>query len=397
MNVLPEEIVGLRQRRAPLRVTMLGMRGFPNVQGGVENHVENLSRRLAEMGCEVQAIVRSPYVPKGSVAPPHVTFVRIWAPRITGAEAFLHTFLGVLRAAWDRPDILHLHAIGPGLFTPLARLLGLRVVVTHHVLNYENEKWGLIGRGILRLGEWAGMVCSNARIAVSAALGDRVRSAYGVPISVIPNGIIPPLPAPSAARLQGFGLTPDRYVLTVARIDPQKRQLDLIAAFARARQPGWKLALVGGADYSSSYSRAVIEAAEETAGVVMLGHQSGAALAELFTHAGLFALPSGHEGQPIAALEAISYRCPLVLSDIPAHREITTSASRYFPVGDIAALADHLGVLMRAPAVERLGATECERMTKAHDWSRIAEQTLGVYVDALADAKRAAYRNPRNA
>jgi glycosyltransferase involved in cell wall biosynthesis len=397
MNVLPEEVTTLRQRRAPLRVAMLGMRGFPNVQGGVENHVENLCGRLAEMGCEVEAIVRSPYVPKGSVPPAHVKFVRIWSPRITGVEAFLHTFFGVLRAAWDRPDILHLHAIGPGLFAPLARLLGLRVVVTHHVLNYENEKWGPIGRGILRLGEWAGMVCSNARIAVSTSLGERMKRAYGVSITVIPNGISEPLPTQSTAALQAFGLTPERYILTVARIDPQKRQLDLIAAFARARMPGWKLALAGGADYSSSYSRAVVQAVEETPGVVMLGHQSGTVLAELYTHAGLFALPSGHEGQPIAALEAISYRCPLVLSDIPAHREITTSASRYFPVGDIAALADHLGALMRAPKVERLLAAECERMTKAHDWSQIAEQTLGVYVDALANAKQTDYRTPRNA
>ena len=47
-----------------LRVTMLGLRGFPNVQGGVERHVENLSRELSHLGCSVEAIVRSPYVSK---------------------------------------------------------------------------------------------------------------------------------------------------------------------------------------------------------------------------------------------------------------------------------------------------------------------------------------------
>src|SRR5947207_3126860 len=127
----------------PLRVTMLGIRGFPNVQGGAENHAQNLSARLVELGCDVEVIVRSPYIPKRS----HrdiggVKLVRLWSPRMKGVEAFLHTFLGVVRTAWTRPDILHIHSVGPALFTPLARAFALRVVVTHHLPNYENKKWG---------------------------------------------------------------------------------------------------------------------------------------------------------------------------------------------------------------------------------------------------------------
>ncbi len=72
----------------------------------------------------------------------------------------------------------------------------------------------------------------------------------------------------------------------------------------------------------------------------MLGHQTGDALAELYTHAGMFVLPSSHEGQPIAVLEAASYGLPVILSDIPAHREIALSRARYVEVGDIAALAE---------------------------------------------------------
>ena len=54
-------------------------------------------------------------------------------------------------------------------------------------------------------------------------------------IRAIPNGIDPPLRMQSPSILQSFGLTPHRYLLTVARIDQQKRQLDLIAAFRAAR------------------------------------------------------------------------------------------------------------------------------------------------------------------
>jgi len=357
----------------PLRVTMLGIRGFPNIQGGAENHAQNLSARLVELGCDVEVIVRSPYVPKGSSRTFRgIKLVRVWSPRVKGVEALLHTFLGVVRAAWTRPDILHIHSVGPALFTPLARACALRVVVTHHLANYENKKWGFAARSMLRLGERAGMLFANARIAVSAVLASRMERTYRVPVVVIPNGIGQPRKLQSTATLLAFGLQPGRYVLMVARLDEQKRQLDLISAFAHISAPDWKLAIVGGADYASGYASAVAQAASETAGVVLLGHQTGDALAELYTHAGLFVLPSSHEGQPIAALEAMSYGCRIILSDIPAHREIGASHADFVRVGDVAGLAERLDARVSAGTDRRLDMIEQARLMKNHDWREIA-------------------------
>jgi glycosyltransferase involved in cell wall biosynthesis len=363
---------------------MLGLRGFPNVQGGVERHVENLARELTGLGCNVEAILRSPYVGKNADRSwQGVKLSRMWSPRIKGLEPFVHTFLGVLRAAWTRPDILHIHGIGPAFFTPLGRMLGLNVVVTHHMANYENEKWNGFARAILRLGERAGMVLSQGRIAVSPSLAERMRHAYNVSIRAIPNGIDPPLRVQSSPILQALGLTPKRYLLTVARIDQQKRQLDLIAAFAQLNRPDWKLVLVGGADYQGDYARTVEDSARSTPGVIMLGVRSGAELAALYTNAGAFVLPSSHEGQPIAVLEALSYGCAVVLSDIPAHREIRAAGARYFPPGDVAALTDQLDATCEDAPRRTRDDGERARIIKTHNWRRIAEETLAVYEAAL--------------
>jgi glycosyltransferase involved in cell wall biosynthesis len=380
-----------------LRVIMLGIRGFPNVQGGVETHAQNLAMRLVELGCEVEVMVRSGYVPcRSSRTWNGIKLVRLWSPRIKGLEAFVHSFLGVLWAACTRPDILHIHAIGPALFTPLARALGLRVIVTHHVLNYENEKWGTLARSTLRLGERVGMIFANSRIAVSRELAHRMERIYRVPVRAIPNGIAKPQQVRSTAILQSFGLAPYRYVLMVARIDEQKRQLDLLQAFARAEQNGWKLALAGGADYGGDYARAVLDCARKTPGVVILGHQSGEELAQLYMHAGVFVLPSSHEGQPIAVLEALSYGCTAILSDIPAHQDLALPGIELFPVGDIASLADRLQTCLRRSAKQRLDAAERERVMRAHDWGYIAQKTLDVYIAALCgDAGGLAHDSPR--
>ena len=390
MNMVYREPQVYGAAAKPLRIAMLGLRGFPDVQGGVERHVEHLSRRLVELGCDVEAIVRSPYMPASSPKIWHgVRLHAIWSPRVTGVEALVHSFLGVLHAARTRPDILHIHSIGPALFAPLARAFGLQVVVTHHVLNYENEKWGFAARSLLRLAERIGMTFANGRIAVSRFLADRVKRDYAVPIRVIPNGLGElAKPSPDATTLREFGLTSGRYLLTVARIDPQKCQLDLIEAFRMAQPTDWTLALAGGADYATDYVNAVIDVAKRTPGVALLGHQKEAALAELYGNAGAFVLPSTHEGQPIAVIEALGYGCPVILSDIPAHRELGIAMGQYFGAGDTAALAQRLRAVFRDPPDRAQHIADRDLILERHDWRSIARSTLDVYHAALP-ARRA--------
>ena len=143
----------------------LGLRGFPNVQGGVETHAENICPLLVELGCDVHVVTRSPYQPRDVGRTwKGVRFHPLWAPRSKRLEAILHTLLGVLYAGLvSRPDVLHIHAIGPAIMSPLARLLGLKVVVTHHGPDYDRQKWGPICQACPAtwraaghaLGEWA--------------------------------------------------------------------------------------------------------------------------------------------------------------------------------------------------------------------------------------------------
>src|SRR6185436_1261331 len=138
----------------------------------------------------VDVLVRSPYHPKSK--PPSyrgVRLKRLWSPRGGSLETLVHTLLGVLYAGLMRPDVLHIHAVGPALFTPLARLLGLRVVVTHHGPDYDREKWGVFAPWILRTGERFGMRYANARIVISKVIADLVRDKYAADSYLIPNGV----------------------------------------------------------------------------------------------------------------------------------------------------------------------------------------------------------------
>ena len=249
----------------------------------------------------------------------------------------MHSVLGVLYAGYARPDILHIHAIGPAIVTPLARLLGLKVIVTNHGPDYDRDKWGSFAQYVLRVGERLGMKYSNARIVISKVIDDLVRANYGRDSELIPNGVTIHEPSMDTDHLARFGLLPGRYFLHVGRMVPEKRQLDLIEAYRSILPNDWQLAIAGRMT-EEPYSISVREAARE-AGVVLTGFVKGAALEQLYSHAGAFVLPSSHEGLPIAMLEALSYGLPVLASDIPANLAVGLEPKDYFPLGDIPALA----------------------------------------------------------
>ncbi len=368
----------------PLRIMMLGLRGFPDVQGGVETHAEHLTPLLAKLGCDLEVVVRSPYQ-KAWVGKQWcgVKFTKLWAPKSKGLEAVIHTLLGVLYAAIKRPDILHIHAVGPALMTPLARLLGLKVIVTHHGQDYNRQKWGILARNILLLGEWVGMRFSNSRIVISNVIRDLVLRKHTMHSELICNGVAMPDLNVSHSHLEQFGLQKNKYILLVSRLVPEKRHLDLINAFNLANLDDYKLVFVGSSDHPDEYVQSVIDATSDNSNIVLTGFQTGDTLRSLYTHAALFVLPSSHEGLSISLLEALSYGLPVVASNIPANLELGLNPASYFELGQIDQLAKLLKININQPASIETRMDMRAWVSSRYNWRRVAEKTYKEYQSIL--------------
>lgn len=359
-----------------MKITVIGTRGIPKILGGVETHCEELFPRLVNLGYDVEIVRRSCYVTENNKINEYkgVKLKDIYAPKKKSIEAIIHTFLSIIYAKKRGTDLLHIHAIGPSLLTPFARLLGMKVVMTHHGPDYDRQKWGKLAKMILRLGEKMGVKYANKVIVISTVINDILKNNYNRQDGVlIYNGVNTPTKSQNIDYIEQLNLLPKKYVFTLGRFVEEKGFHGLIKAFQKANISDYKLVIAGDADHPDNYSEKLKTQARE-AGVVLTGFIKGEKLNQLFTNAALFVLPSFHEGLPIALLEAMSYNLPVVVSDIPANLQVAIDRSRYFKCGDWDNLSQKLNEALTNPnqPIPHYDLTE-------YNWDHIAEQTAKLY------------------
>lgn len=356
------------------KIFVTGTRGIPNVMGGVETHCEELFPRIAKLGYDVTVIRRSSYVHDGLKKWNGVKLVDVPTPKKKAFEAIMHTWRAIWMAKRMGADIVHINAVGPAMLVPLARILGMKVVFTHHGPDYDRDKWGFAAKMMLKFGERMGCMFADHVIVISDLIKDLIARKYKRTknVHLIYNGVPKPEICQYAEYFNELGIDDGKYILGMCRFVPEKRLDDLVKAFSKIKHNDIKLVLAGDTDFEDDYSRSLKKMAKEQ-GVVLTGFVKGKKLHSLLTNAMGYCLPSSHEGLPISLLEAMSYRLPVIVSDIPANKEVDLDDKCYFRCGDVEQLASCLKQLVEKP-MQRIDYD----MSK-YDWDGISKQTRTVY------------------
>lgn len=357
-----------------MKIVVTGTRGIPGIMGGIETHCEQLFPRVAAKGFDVTVVRRKGYASDNLKEWNGVMLKDIPAPKAKAFEALIHTFRAIDFAAKNKADVIHINAIGPALAIPYAKLRGLKVVFTHHGPDYDRKKWGWAARLALKIGERLGVKYSDQIIVISDTIRSNIQGKFGRTgnVNLIFNGVPDPVFCNFTEYFDSLGICPGKYVLCVSRFVPEKRLEDIIKAFSKSglKDIGYKLVIAGDTDFEDNYSSSLKRMAGDE-GVVLTGFIKGKELQSLFSHASVFALTSSHEGLPISLLEAMSYKLPVVVSDIPANMELGLSPDCYFKLGDIDSLSKGVG--------SKAGTGPIYYDMTRYNWDCIAEKTIEVY------------------
>lgn len=216
-----------------MKIVVTGTRGIPNVMGGVETHCEELFPRIAAMGEDVTVIRRKSYVSDGLKEWNGVKLVDIETPKKKSFEAIIHTYRAINKAKKLGADILHIHAIGPALLVPYAKMLGMKVVFTHHGPDYDRDKWGRAAKAVLKLGERMGCMFADDVIVISDVIRNLIKEKYGRTknVHLIYNGVSEPEVCDYPEYFEELGIRKGRYILGMCRFVPEKNLHHLVEAF----------------------------------------------------------------------------------------------------------------------------------------------------------------------
>ena len=311
---------------APLRVLQVALGYYPYA-GGLETHVHEVSRRMAAEG--VQVTVLTVDTGRGLPAVEEVEGVQV--RRVRGWPANREICLApgiysaIQRGEWDVIHCQGVHTMVP----PLAMLAAVRAK-TPFVLTFHSGGHTSRLRNAIRGTQWRTLRPLLARaarlIAVSRfearLFGERLRLPEGR-FATIRNGAGLPQPtSPAPTRVAG---APDPLIVSVGRLERYKGHQRVIAALpqVRAQYPGARLLILGGGPYEHDL-RDLAEGlgVADSVEIRMIPPGQRQEMAETLAKASLMTLLSDYEAHPIAVMEALALKCPVLVSDTSGFREL---------------------------------------------------------------------------
>lgn len=161
-----------------------------------------------------------------------------------------------------------------------------------------------------------------------------------------------------AARLfSGIQQDDFRYILILSTLEPRKNHLMLIRAWERLRSKHkikQKLMIVGSPGWKYEAILDAMKPHVKDGSIIHLEKIHPDDMGYLYTHADAFVFPSFNEGFGSPPLEAMQCECPVIASDIAAHRWAYGDAALFCNPYDVTTLEDQLAKLLIAPESEGL-------------------------------------------
>jgi glycosyltransferase involved in cell wall biosynthesis len=356
-----------------LRIAIIGTRGIPASYGGFETFAEQLATRLVERGHDVTVYGRRHVV---DWQEPYYRGVRIvLLPTIPTkyTDTPVHTLLSCLHAVGSKYDVVLACNAANSLFLIILRLFGVPTVLNVDGIERLRRKWGAVGRGWYRLGEYLATKVPNAVVSDAEVIRRYYHDRWNLDSTMIPYGADIDAGANDAGIMQRLGIERCRYVLVVTRLEPENNADFVIRAFKNV-DTEMRLVVVGDAPYASAYKQKLQDLASEDNRVVLAGFVYGDGYRTLQSKAYAYVQATEVGGTHPALIEAMALCGCVIANGTPENTEVLGETGTAYSPGAPTELTAILQRLIGNPGeADAMRTASRQRIRDHYTWDAVTD------------------------
>ena len=370
----------------PLKIAIIGSRGYPIVYSGYETFVKEVSERLVAQNIDVRVYCQKHLFTTRPKTVNGVELIYMPTVQTKSLNQLVHSFFSMIHACCSKVDVILVVNAANGPFGLISLLAQKKTLINVDGLEWLRPKWKGLGAAYFKFAAKLATLFYNTIITDAEAMrqvylktfnSDSTVIAYGANIRYSKN----------PGLINQFGLTPNEYYLIVGRLIPDNNSDLILEGFKKANS-NKKLVIVGDVPYQDAYAQKMKAQASDQ--ILFLGYVTDSeVLAELYHQS--YAYLHGHEygGTNPTMLKAMAYGCAILALDTVFNREMLENGQfGWFFQKTSDSVALYLQQAEHNPqAVQTLKEKARDGITQKYNWDEVTRAYVTVFKALMNNGK----------
>lgn len=358
---------------------------YPPHLGGMENVTKEISENLVKRGHQVKVFTSDLGCKKDKLISTKnlkIHYLRSW--KFANTPFVPSLFFKLLKISKD--SIMHVHisqALFPEVVYLVSKIKKIPYIAHFHADTKPSGKFGFLLPLYKKL--FIKNILSKAEkvICLSKDYKQFINKKYGISeskIIVIPNGVSKKFFINKEKKLNKIP-----NLLFAGRFSVEKNIPKLIEAASLLKNK-IILHIIGEGEKKDELEKLILD--KRIKYIILHGKKTGKELIDFYKHADIFLLASSCEGLPLALLEAMASRTPIIASNVRGIREIVGNVGILVSPPTSENFARAIDNLIEDKKLRNKLSVSGREKAKGYDWDKIVEKIENVYREALNETNK---------
>tara|TARA_Y100000385_G_scaffold40141_1_gene37323 strand:+ start:6020 stop:7153 length:1134 start_codon:yes stop_codon:yes gene_type:complete len=371
-------MIKLESNTSPLKIAIIGSRGYPFVYSGYETLIKELSERLVGKDCEVTVYChRNLFKEKPSLVN-GIKLVYIPTIESKSLSQLIHSFLSMCHAVTSDADVIFTVNAANGPFGLISKIFRKPTAINVDGLEWLRPKWKGLGAKYFKIAARLSTILFDLIINDSDEMRNVYLSMFKKDSIVIAYGATV-TKSEDTSLIKQWLIKPREYYLVVGRMIPDNNADIIINGFLASNSTK-KIVVVGDVFYKDNYANSLKAIKDER--LIFTGYvYDPEVLAALYHHCYVYV--HGHEfgGTNPTMIKAMAHGCAILALNTVFNKEMLDNDSYgiYFDKNQ-EDVRQQINYAEGCPnKIEKFRKNSQLGITDKYNWDYITDQYLNVF------------------